>query len=137
MTVTGSSSVGLGALTLASNSILNFGTDGIGTLVFSSFTPAGFTLNILHYTSTASGMNLNQSGIDGMDDRLIFNSDQAMHLGNFSFNGVGAAEILLDSGFYEIVPLTPVPEPSTWIAGGLALVAIGYSSKRQFARRAA
>jgi hypothetical protein len=134
-TVTGTSSVGLGALTLASNSTLDFGSGGVGTLVFTSFTPATFTLNILNYTSNASGLNPTQSGVDGTDDRLIFNSDQLANLGNFSFNGTGATEILLDGGFYEIVPLTPVPEPSTWIGAALGLGAIGVTQRRRLAKR--
>lgn len=130
-TVTGTSSVGFSALTLTANSGLDFGPGGIGTLVFSSFTPNGHILDILNYTSSASGLNLNVSGTDGTDDRLIFNQNQSGNLANFSFNGISATEIALDSGFWEIVPVTPVPEPSTWIAAALALGAIGYSQRKR------
>jgi len=30
-----------------------------------------------------------------------------------------------------VVPLAPVPEPSTWIGGALALGAIGYTQRRR------
>ncbi len=40
-THTGTSAFGLGARTLTASSNLDFGTTGVGTLVFQSFTPAG------------------------------------------------------------------------------------------------
>ena len=129
--VTGASSVGLGALTLQANSTLDLGTGGVGTFVFSSFTPNGNVLNILDYISSASGLNPTVSGTDGTDDRLIFNSIQAANLADFSFNGISATEILLDNGFYEIVPVTPTPEPGTWIVGALALNALGWLQRRR------
>jgi autotransporter-associated beta strand protein len=132
--VAGTSAVGLGALTLASNSTIDFGTGTVGTLTFASFAPAGFTLNILNWTGTASGLDTTTSGVDGTADRLIFNQDQTSKLAFFSFNGVGATQISLDSGFYEIVPLTAIPEPSTWIGAALALGAIGVTQLRKRSR---
>src|SRR3712207_8902926 len=47
--LTGTNSLGLGALTLTSNSTFNFdalSTGGVGTFVFNGFTPNGNTLNI-------------------------------------------------------------------------------------------
>ncbi|HEX8078291.1 MAG TPA: autotransporter-associated beta strand repeat-containing protein, partial [Chthoniobacterales bacterium] len=135
-TFTGTNTVGLGALTLTAASTLDynptisvFPTGGVGTFVFSSFTPNGNLLTINNYYSSANaGSNL--SGVDGIDDRLIFNSDQSSNLAFFSFGGtVGAAEIALGGGFFEVVP---VPEPSTWAAGILALTALCYSKRRYF-----
>ena len=37
----------------------------------------------------------------------------------------------------ELSPLTPVPEPSTWVAGALALLAVGYTQRRRFSRKPA
>ncbi len=125
-TVIGTSVVGLGALTLSASSTLDFGASGVGTLNFASIVPGAFTLNIINYTSTASGLDLNVSGIDGINDRLIFNQDisAAGFLGRISFDGRPAAQISLDGGFYEIVP---VPEPSTWIFAGLLCLVVGRS----------
>jgi len=46
------------------------------------------------------------------------------------------ATIFLDG---ELVPgmMTPVPEPSTWVAGALALLAVGYTQRRRFLGKAA
>jgi hypothetical protein len=120
-TSTGTNATGLGALTLNSNSTLDFGTGGVGTLVFASFTPNAHVLNIIDYSTTASAPLV--SGTDGTDDRLIFATDQAANLTDFSFGGISAVEIALGGGFFEIVP---VPEPSTWVGGALALLVIGY-----------
>jgi hypothetical protein len=100
----------------------------VGTLVFSGLTPGGFTLNILNYISSASGTMI--SGVDGTDDRLVFQQDQATNIlnGAFNFNGLGAQEIMLDSGFFEV---TAVPEPSTWVAGFLTLGVIGFTQRRR------
>ncbi|MEY2486329.1 MAG: fibronectin-binding autotransporter adhesin [Verrucomicrobiota bacterium] len=129
-TVTGTSSVGFGALTLASTSNLDFGTGGVGTLNFTSFAPTGFTLNILNYTSTAN-QPANISGVDGTDDRLIFNQDQSGNLGSFNFGGIAATEIALDTGFFEVVP---IPEPSTWVVGALAFSLLLVTQRRRMTR---
>lgn len=122
--------VGLGALTLAANASLNYGgaTVGNGTLTFASFTPSTFTLSILGYDGV---FGTTTQGVDGTNDRLIFNADQSANLTQFSFinpDGLtgtyGADEINLGGGFFEIVP---VPEPSTWGAAALAAAVIGYS----------
>jgi len=130
--VTGTSSVGLGALTLNSTSNLDFGTGGVGTLVFASFTPNANVLNILDYTNSHANPTTNTSGSDGVDDRLIFHQDQSGNLADFNFgSGLTAAEIALDSGFFEIVA---VPEPDTWVAAALALGAVGFAQRRRSLR---
>ncbi len=129
----GTNAIGLGALTLTAASNLDFGT-GVGTLVFASFTPAGNTLNILDYTNSHANVATNSSGVDGSDDRLIFHQDEASNLGDFNFgSGISATEIALGGGYFEI---TAVPEPSTWAAGGLAVLGVLiFSRRRQLVRR--
>jgi autotransporter-associated beta strand protein len=120
--------VGVGALTLtAAGSHLDFGTGTVGTLTFASFTPGLNTLVIDNWTGTANTVG------SASTDRLIFNSDQALNLASFSFTGYapGAIEFALGGGYFEITPLTAVPEPSTWIAGALAVVAMAYSQRRR------
>jgi fibronectin-binding autotransporter adhesin len=125
------SSVGIGALTLtAAGSRLDFGTGTVGVLTFSSFTPGANTLVIDNWTGTVNTVG------SASTDRLIFNSDQASNLSSFQFTGfgAGAAEFALGGGYYEVVPLTPVPEPSTYIGGILALGALGFGQRRRFMR---
>ena len=133
----GTSSVGLGALSLQSNATLNFdllSTGGVGTFTFASFTPGTFTLNILNWSSSADFTTLT-SGVDGTDDRLIFGGGAPPDTAFITFNGAASALIPLDTGFYEVVPLAPIPEPSTWIGAALALAAIGVMGRKRFVKR--
>jgi autotransporter-associated beta strand protein len=112
---------GLGALTLtASGSKIDFGTGAVGVLNFASFAPGSFTLTIDNWTGTAA----TSGGIS--TDRLIFASDQTANLSSFTFTGYsGATEFYVGNGYYEITPVTPVPEASTWVAAVLTLGAAG------------
>ena len=125
---------GVGALTLTANSTLSFAGSS-GTILFGNqapgnnvpFTPNGFILNV-----TGTNFSNGTSSSDGVNDRLIFASDETANLGDFDFNGVpGAKEIALDSGF-EIIPNpTAVPEPATWLAGGLLAGVCGLRLRRR------
>jgi autotransporter-associated beta strand protein len=121
--------VGLGALTLTSDgSHIDFGTGTVGTLTFASFDPGVdlLTLTIDNWTGTA--------GQAGTGDRLIFNSDQTANLGSFSFSGyaAGAMEFNLGGGYYEIVPVSAVPEPSTYLAAALGVAAVIFQQRKRF-----
>lgn len=131
VTVTGTSSAGLGALSLQSNATFDFGSVGVGTFTFGTFTSNTNTLTILNWTSNANALTVT-SGVDGTDDRLIF-SGAPTDIGSINFNGTPATFILLDTGFYEVVPV-PVPEPSTWIGAGLALAAVAVSQRKRVRR---
>jgi len=127
------SASGMGALTLtAAGGELDFGTGTVGLLAFASFTPGAYTLTISNWTGS-----IGTAGSPSTD-RLIFASDQSGNLSSFSFSGYGpgAMEIALGSGYYEIVPIAPVPEPSTWIAASLALAPIGFRIVRRRRRPA-
>jgi autotransporter-associated beta strand protein len=133
----GTSTIGLGALTLTSNSTINFNllsAGGVGTLTFASFSSTGSTLNITNWVSAAS-FTAQTSGVDGTDDRLIFGGTVAPNTAFITFDGAASGLIPLDAGFWEVVPLTPVPEPSTWIGAALALGAIGWTQRKRFAKR--
>jgi autotransporter-associated beta strand protein len=123
------SAVGLGALTLAGpGSNLDFGTGTVGVLSFASFNPGVDTLAIDNWTGT-----INMVGT-GSTDRLIFNTDQTANLASFTFTGYsGATEFNLGNGYWEVVPagIEPVPEPSTWCAAALALLAAAYHQRRR------
>jgi autotransporter-associated beta strand protein len=122
----GTSTLGLGALTLtATGSIIDFGTGTVGVLSFASLNAATFTLTINNWTG-----NYNTVG-SVSTDRLIFDSDQASNLNNFSFTGYGAGgvEFNLGGGYWEVV--AAVPEPSTWLVGLLVFGSIGYDQARR------
>jgi autotransporter-associated beta strand protein len=115
-----SGSAGLGALTLsASGSHIDFGAGTVGVLSFTNFSINANTLSIDNWTGTANTIGNTNT------DRLIFNSDQTLNLAAFSFNGyAGATEIALGNNYFEVVPLTAVPEPRTFLPGILGLTAI-------------
>ncbi|MFZ1220430.1 MAG: autotransporter-associated beta strand repeat-containing protein [Chthoniobacterales bacterium] len=123
------SSLGLGALILAaSDSHLDFGTGTAGALTFASFSPGAYTLTIDNWTGTVGGQGNN------LTDRLIFTSDQSANLGSFFFTGygLGAVEIDLGGGYYEIV--AAVPEPATFVSGAMVLGLLLFHHRRQIRR---
>lgn len=124
-------SPGTGALTLtASGSQIDFGSGTVGILTFAGFTPGSFTLTVSNWTGTLGTVG------NGTTDRLIFASSQSANLGSFAFDGYGpgAVEFNLGNGYYEITPVSAVPEPSTYIAALFALATIGFQQVRRFRR---
>lgn len=128
------STPGMGALTLtAAGSHLDFGSGTVGTLNFASFTPGSFVLTIDNWTGT-----FNTAG-SATTDRLIFDTTQTANLNSFSFTGfgTGASQFALGDGFYEITPLTAVPEPSTYATAALAAMGLAahlFRRRRKAAR---
>jgi fibronectin-binding autotransporter adhesin len=121
--------VGIGSLTLTAASTIDFGTTGVGTLNFNGLAGVSGTnaLTIINYTTTEPA---GSAGVDGTDDRIIFNQNVSSFLPDITLDGMTPSELALGNGEYELI--APVPEPATWAAGVLALVAVGY----QFRRRA-
>jgi hypothetical protein len=116
---------------LSAASTLDFGGT-VETLVFNSFTDSSnATLTIANYTNTDYNSLANDSGIDGSDDRLIFDQDlTAQQLADISF-GTGRVTTEIEmgtTGYYEV---GAVPEPTT-LFGALALVGLaGYRERRR------
>jgi hypothetical protein len=102
----------------------------VGTLTFANFTPGSFSLNIANWTGTLATVG------DAATDRLIFSSSQSGNLGAFSFDGYGPGALQFDlgNGYYEITPLTPVPEPSSYVAALFALTTLGFYQARRLRR---
>jgi hypothetical protein len=118
----------MGALTLTANSTLNY-TLSAGTLTFASFSPGSFVLSITDYIGDGTAQGF---------DQLIFNQDQASQLASYNFGfgpGVNVSEFDLNNGFFEVYSTAPVPEPSTWVAGALALGVLGFSQRKRFAKK--
>jgi fibronectin-binding autotransporter adhesin len=126
---------GMGALTLQNTTSLlhvtiDFGSTTAGSsLVFSSLAAAskGAFVDILNWGGTAwtdNGANTN--------DRLLFATDpgfSASDLANFAFSGYATGAVEITYG--NLFEICPVPEPSTWFAGFLALAALGYQKRRR------
>lgn len=105
---------GVGALTLtAAGSHLDFGTGTVGVLSFASFAPGANSLTIDNWTGLANTVGTAST------DRLIFDLTQSANLASFTFSGYasGAVQFDLGNGFFELTPVTPVPEPATCLAG--------------------
>lgn len=135
---------GLGALTFSGTSsslraVLDFGSGGAqggSALVFSSLDAMGkgSFVNVLNWTGTAGADNGAPT-----NDRLLFASDPgftAGDLASWQFRddtgtniGSGAMEIAYN-GYYELVPAV-VPEASTWVAGGVGVLACAGSLRRR------
>ena len=136
-----STNVGIGALTLqksssidmSGNSILHFAASGAG----SGVTWTG-TLSIFNY----NGIPVLGNGFD----QLLFGTGSTSstsnltdtQLGQVSFySGADTSSLFLGPGRWSTInpgEIVPVPEPSTWAAGILAVSALGYSQRRQFSR---
>jgi fibronectin-binding autotransporter adhesin len=123
------SSLGMGALILAaSDSHLDFGTGTVGALTFASFSPGAYTITIDNWTGSVAGQGNDST------DRLIFESDQSANLSDFLFTGygLGGVQIDLGNGYYEIV--AAVPEPATFVSGGLIFGLLLFHHRKQIRR---
>jgi autotransporter-associated beta strand protein len=134
--------VGMGALTLqntatGSRAVIDFTSGNSSALVFNSLSGAsGAFVNILNWTGVA-----NMDSGAPTNDRLLFAVDPSLtttDLANWTFfNDSGTAfatgaTVIPFGNEFEIVP---VPEPSTWIGGALALLAVGWTQRKRFAKR--
>ncbi len=123
---------GMGTLSLAgADSVLDFGTGTTGVLSFAGFDPAMHILLVDNWSGTPG-----QPG-SGSTDRLIFGSGQSLNLNRFQFNGYyGAMEFSLAGGYYEVVPMSVVPEINgAWATAGLLLLALFHARFRLRPRR--
>jgi fibronectin-binding autotransporter adhesin len=124
---------GIGALTLQSSSVIDMAS-GTSILAFANSSAnsvawgTGKSLDIWDWTGTPL--------TGGGTDQLYFGSDatgltasQLLEIHFYSGAGTGLyggpTLILLDG---EVVP---VPEPSTWVAAGLAFVALAFTQRRR------
>jgi fibronectin-binding autotransporter adhesin len=113
----------LGALTLAANSVIDFGagSDSVLTFASASGTWTG-TLDILNWSGTAY--------TGGGAEQLRFTSDPTAYLSQITFAGIAGAVAIDNGTYFEVVP---VPEPAT-VAGALGLLGVaGWWERRRWA----
>lgn len=132
--------VGIGSLTLAATTsalraTFDFGATQTGSaLVFGAITASskGAFVSILNFTGAANADN----GLTS-NDRLLFTSNPGFSLADLAnwqfFSDSSTAFItggrqIAYNGYYEIVP---VPEPVTWMAGGLTVLLALNAWRRQ------
>ena len=124
-TGTATATTGLGALTLSSSSILDFGSGHSGSSVL-AFAASN--------TQTWSG-TLTLADFTPGTDELNFASATGLtttQLGEISLTGYTATGL---DGFGDVTfSASSVPEPATWAAGFLMLGTLGYSQRRQVRR---
>ena len=122
---------GLGALSLSASSIIDLGS-GASILAFANSSAAtwaaGTTLSIYNW----SGFTTPGGGIDEVffgTSAAGLTSGQVAQIRFYSDAGTtligGTTNMILSDG--EVVP---VPEPATWLAGFLAIAALGYAKRR-------
>ena len=112
-----SGAAGIASLILTgAGSQIDFGTGATGTLAFALFNPGSNTIVIDNWTGVAGTAG------GATSDRLIFATSQAANLNDFIFDGYyGATQIALAGGYYEVTPLTPVPEINPAFLSALCL----------------
>jgi hypothetical protein len=137
-----SNDAGIGALTLTSSSVIDMGSIS-SILAFANSSLAtwmpGQTLNIYNW----SGIALTGNGADQVYFGMGVTGLTVAQLNSIRFYS-DSGTTLLGTGIFapdldgEVIPtLVPVPEPSTWIGGALALAAIGYTQRKRFVKRLA
>ena len=128
--------VGLGALTLTSNSVIDLaGTTNVLHFANSSTQTwtGGTTLSIYNYSGVAYTGNGSEQLLFGTDTTGL----TATQLSQISFYSGGAGSTFLGTGGWALDgdgEVVPVPEPSTWAAGLLTVLTIGYTQRRRIAK---
>lgn len=123
---------GVGALTLTTNSIIDLaGTDVLHFANSSGQTWTG-TLSIYNYSGTPFTGNAAEQLLVGSNASGLTQAQ----LDSISFYSGSGTGFLGTAGFTPDMDgeLAPVPEPSTWAAGLLAVAAVAYSQLRKGSR---
>ena len=124
--------VGMGALTLQPNATIDFASANGGSelaVPSSDFIPRTVA-DIIEWTGTA--------GADG-SDRLLFATNptlttadpQFVQFANYAATNFAIGEMIPDdNGYY---PFAAAPEPATWAAAAMTLLAVAVSQRRRLA----
>ena len=120
---------GMGAVTLSSNSIIDFG-GGASVIAFADSSTQTWTgtLSIYNWSGAVGGNGT---------DQLYFGTDAtgltATQLGQIAFYSDSGTTFLGTAGYANDLDgeLAPVPEPSTWFAAALAFGGLGFTQLRR------
>jgi autotransporter-associated beta strand protein len=126
---------GIGALTLTATSTIDFGAGASSVIEFGGLGThtAGTVLQITNWNGVPV--------TGGNGDRLLFEGvatsfSTAYNQSDVSFNGVVGYDVIQflagDIPYYEVTAFAPIPEPSTWLGGGLVLGVLGWTLRRRF-----
>ncbi len=133
---TGSGGVGVGALTLQANSVIDFGSGSTTSILHFAASnlatwTAGKTLSIDDWSGLYNGggteellFGTNASGLTASQIAEI----QFVNPNDGQAPGVYGARILSTG------EICPVPEPSTWVAGALAVMSLVFNQRRRISR---
>lgn len=126
---------GLGALTLNSNATIDLTSTSVLHFADSTGQTWTGTLSILNWSGTpTTGGGLEQllfgtGGIlPGVDPTQLA---QIQFVDPVGFAAGTYSAIHATTNLNEIVPGVPIPEPSTWIGGALALAALGFTQRKR------
>jgi autotransporter-associated beta strand protein len=129
-----SGNAGLGALTLNSNAIVDLTNTSVLHFADSTGETWSGILSILNWSGTpitggGSEQLLFGTGgvLPGIDPTQL---SQIQFIDPVGFAGGTYSASFAATNLNEIVPGLPIPEPSTWITGALALAAIGFTQRR-------
>jgi autotransporter-associated beta strand protein len=133
-TITGGTTTTVGTLTLQQDVLMVTG-DGTGGTYLANL--SGATSDLLAITGQfllGQGSTLNIQGTaDGLSTYIL--ATFASHSDTFQFvSGIPDNYFLVYNA--TDLELVPIPEPATWIGGGLAVAAIGWMSRRRLRRHA-
>jgi autotransporter-associated beta strand protein len=121
--------VGIGALSLRANTTIDFtAANGGSALVFQSLSfVSGTVANITHWTGPAGANGLDHL-LFAINPNLTANDLRLVQFTNDAGTNFATGGLIVDyNGYYELVPITAVPEPATWVGATLALLSVGFA----------
>lgn len=134
-TITGATNGTVGALTLTAANLVFNGTDGSNLATY-AVDISGSTSDLLALTGVFD--------LSGAFDQITFNgaTDGSTYVLATYTSITGTFDVsmpTMPAGYFlnygaNQLELTPVPEPSTWVAGALVLAALGGSQRRRLRR---
>lgn len=134
-----STQIGLGAVSLTSNSIIDLTATSLLHFANSSANTWTGTVSIYNWSGTPLLGNGTEEILFGTNALSL----TVAQLGQINFYSDSGSTFLGNAIFApdldgEIIPfMTPVPEPSTWAAAALALGAVLWTTRRRFVRQPA
>jgi len=127
-TITGGTTDNVGTLTLTQSVSISASEGGGGTYLANLDGDISDLLSITGTLNIGSGTTLNiQGDADGTTTYTL--ATYLSHTGMFAFDNVPANYDLIYGD--TALLLVPVPEPATWIGGGLALGALAFAWRRK------